>query len=220
MSPRSLRSALVAAQLVGFLTLLRSVAFDRWFTVLVSALMIVGARAALRGRSWGVALAFAAAMWFPAAFLLGMAPAWFLLVGALGARPFARAWGAFRTFDRGAAAALAGLATGAAGLAAVFWKMAAPWLFWNVAALRPGIEPAHGLALAALATAGVAVAVRDRKRPGGLVEPALATAPATTNVRVATEERMRVEDDSALEEEAMSTSEDEEAAPKRAARLR
>ena len=50
------------AQAIGIATLLRSVAYDRWITVLVSALLIGGTMAAQRGRTWGVALAFAPAV--------------------------------------------------------------------------------------------------------------------------------------------------------------
>ena len=87
MLPRTVQTSLVAAQVVGFAPLLRSVAWDRWITVLVSVMLLLGTTAALRGRSWGIALSLAAAAFFPAAWLLGMAPFWFLAAGAVAAWP-------------------------------------------------------------------------------------------------------------------------------------
>ena len=74
---RRLQLSLVAAQLIGAATLLRSVAYNRWITMLASVLLIVGAEAARRGRSWGVGLALGAASAFPVALAIGIAPAWF-----------------------------------------------------------------------------------------------------------------------------------------------
>ena len=96
MDQRRLQLSLVIAQVVGAATLLRSVAYDRWITVLAAALLIVGASAARRGRSWGVGLALGAAASFPVAWAIGIAPPWFCLVGAL---PFAIASRAFARFD-------------------------------------------------------------------------------------------------------------------------
>ena len=100
--PRAVRYSLFATELVAFATLLRSVAYDRWITVLASVLLIMGAGAARRGRAWGIALAFAAAAAFPTAWVIGIAPAWFCLVGAAGALPFLFVVRAFARFDRSA----------------------------------------------------------------------------------------------------------------------
>ena len=78
---RRFTASLYVAQLVALATIVRSVLFERWVTVLASVLLIVGAQAAARSRAWGVGLALAMAGAFPAAHLLGMAPAWFWLVG-------------------------------------------------------------------------------------------------------------------------------------------
>lgn len=45
--------------------------------VLTSALLIAGAMTARRRRSWGIALTLTRAAWFPAAWAIGIAPAWF-----------------------------------------------------------------------------------------------------------------------------------------------
>jgi hypothetical protein len=154
---RRLQLSLVAAQLVGAATFLRSVAYDRWITVLASVLLIVGASAAKRGRSWGVGLALGAASAFPVAWAIGIAPAWFCLVGIVGALPFAIASRAFARFDKGATALLAFLAASAGAIGAIAWKEYAWSIFTTFPSSRPSLEAQHGLELTAL-TALVAVA--------------------------------------------------------------
>jgi hypothetical protein len=155
--------SLLAVQLVAGATLLRSIAFDRWITVLASILLIVGALAAQRGRAWGIGLTFATAVSFPVAYAIGIAPAWFCLVGLVGALPFATTVRPFARFDKGATALLALLtATGGAAVA-MAWKEIAFDLFYAFPSLRPSGSPQHGLALlATLAVVGVAVASRSR----------------------------------------------------------
>lgn len=163
MLSRRVSHALLGAQLIGALTLLRSIAFDRWITVLVSVLLIVGAMAAQRGRTWGIALAFATAVWFPVAFAIGIAPAWFCLVGLLGALPFALTFRPFARFDKGATTLLTALAVTAGTSVAMVWKEIAMTVFANVPALTPTIYPHHGYALAAtLAVVVAAIASRGR----------------------------------------------------------
>lgn len=158
MLPGALRRSLTALEVVAFATLLRSVAFDRWITVLVSALLVASAYAASRGRAWGVVLALGASTFFPMAFLLGMAPAWFVAVGALGVVPFAMTWRAFARADRGATAWLAGFgATAGTGLA-LLWKQIAWPLFWTFPSLFPSARPGHGALVTALLVAGAAAA--------------------------------------------------------------
>jgi hypothetical protein len=160
-----LSRVLSAIQIVGVLTLLRSVAYERWITVLVSGLLILGARAALRDRAWGIALAFAAAVWFPAVALLGIAPPWFVFVGLLGAFPFALTWRSFARFDVGAARLLAVLAASFGLAGAWAWKEVAWSIFAAVPLLRPSFEAHEGLALgAASAIALGAVVTRSRGR--------------------------------------------------------
>ncbi len=183
MLPEPLRRSLLALEIVAFATLLRSVAFDRWITVLVSALLLASAFAAGRGKAWGVVGALMMSTFFPVAFLLGMAPAWFVVVGALGALPFAMTWRAFARADRGATAWLAGIgATAGSGLA-FLWKVIAWPLFWTFPALFPSARPGHGLLVSALLVAGAA-AVAARWR--GARRVTAAASPATfTRIRIA-----------------------------------
>ncbi|MEJ7730984.1 MAG: hypothetical protein WKG00_17425 [Polyangiaceae bacterium] len=166
MLPRNIQTSLLAAQLVAFATLARSVAYDRWFTVVVSSLMIVGALAATRHRTWGVALSFAAAVTIAFAAFIGIAPLWFVAVGAIGALPFLLTSEALGRFDRQATNLLAGLATGIGAGAAVAWKLVAWEVFLTFPALMPGLRAQHGLAVTAVLALGalVAFAQRDRQR--------------------------------------------------------
>ncbi len=161
MDQRRLHLSLVAAQLVGAATLLRSVAYNFWITMLASALIIVGAEAARRGRSWGVGLALGAATAFPVAWAIGIAPTWFVLVGIAGALPFAIASRAFARFDKGATALLALLAASAGTIGAMAWKEYAWSIFASVPMTRPSMEAQQGLMLATLTTL-VAAAVMSR----------------------------------------------------------
>jgi hypothetical protein len=170
-------------ELVAFATLLRSVAFDRWITVLVSLLVLTGALGIRRGRSWGVALAFAAACFFPAAFLLGMAPGWFVAVGAIAAAPFLLTWRAFARSDRQATMWLVGLSASAGALIAVVWNLIAWPLFWSFPSLFPSFRPQHGLLVSALLAigAGVGIARWRAARRAAASPPAI----ASTGVRIA-----------------------------------
>lgn len=201
--PSKIGASVVTAQLVGWLVLLRSVAFDRWSTVLVSLLMIVGARAALRDRTWGVVLAGASGAWMVAAVVLGMGPPWMALAGVLGALPFLRSWASFRRFDRGAAALLATLVAGLGGAGAVAWKAVAPWLFWNVPAFLPTMEAGHGLALAGILAAALGLAVKDRRLLREAMASSSTAEESTTRYRLESEEesvRTRVADSAHGEE--------------------
>jgi hypothetical protein len=157
--PRSLRLSLIAVQVVAALTLLRSVAYDRWITVLASALLLVGATAVQRGgRAWGIALMFAMALAFPTAFAIGIAPAWFCLVGMVAALPLMLTWRALQRFDRGAATLMATIAAGAGALGAMTWKEIAWEVFVLFPALRPSMDAQNGALVAALAAIGAIMA--------------------------------------------------------------
>lgn len=161
--PRNLQTLLVGSQVVGFATLLRSVAYDRWITVLASLLLVVGATAALRGRTWGVALSFASAVAFPVAWAIGIAPIWFVSVGVIGALPFLMASSALAKVDRQATALLAVLAAGGGTLAAIVWKAVAWETFRAFPALSPSGLPNHGVLVTALLTfAMVTIAMGSR----------------------------------------------------------
>ena len=142
---RRVQLSLLVLQLVSAATLLRSIAYDRWITVLASVLLIVGALAAQRGRTWGVGLALATAAAFPVAFAIGIAPAWFCLVGIAGALPFALTLRPFARFDKGATALFAVLAGVGGAAVAMGWKEIAYSVFTNVPFLRPSGDAQHGL---------------------------------------------------------------------------
>ncbi len=131
--------------MVGAATLVRSVLYDRWITVLVSLLLIGGATAAMRGRTWGVALSLAAAIWFPAAALVGIAPPWFMFVGVAGVMPFVRLLPAFARFDKKATALLVMIAATLGTAGAIAWKQTAVTVFTHIPLLRPSLYANHGL---------------------------------------------------------------------------
>lgn len=163
--PRNLQTSLLATQVVAFATLVRSVAYDRWITVLASLLLIAGASAALRGRTWGVVLSFACAAAFPVAWAIGIAPAWFVGVGVIGALPFALSSDAMAKMDRQATSLLAFIAATSGAVIAVAWKLLAWDAFRTFPALWPSQYPQHGLAVTALLVAGaVAVVAHLRRR--------------------------------------------------------
>lgn len=169
MEERRLHLALVATQLVAAATLIRSIAYDRWITVLASVLLLIGAAAAKRGKTWGIALSLASAAAFPVAFAIGIAPAWFCLVGIVGALPFAFTSRAFARFDKGATTLLAVLAATGGAIGAMAWKEMAWSVFYEIPLLRPSIEAQHGLALTALvATATVATLLTRKPGAGDL----------------------------------------------------
>ena len=152
------RGSLLLVELVAWATLLRSVAYDRWITVLASALLFVGAAAALRGKTWGVALAFGQAIAFPVAWLIGIAPPWFCLVGLAGVLPFLHLARAFARFDRSATAILASVTAAGGALGAIAWKESA-WTVFNLfPSLYPSATAQHGIALAVLVALGLVVA--------------------------------------------------------------
>lgn len=165
--------------------LLRSVAFDRWMTVLVSLGLIVGARAAMRGRSWGLLLAFASACWYLAVFFLGMAPLFFVPFAIVAALPLLKAWRAFTGFDRGAAKAAAAIAASAGAGGALGWKAALPWLADTFPALTPTFEAHHGAALIAILSVAIAIAARDRRASSAEAQTGPRVASAAPPVRIA-----------------------------------
>lgn len=160
MSPRRLRLAVLAAEIAAVATLARSIAYDRWITVLAASVLLVGALAARRQRTWGVGLALGAAASFPVAFLVGIAPAWFVLVGIAGALPFLATSRALARFDARSTAFLATLAAAVGAACAWGWKQIAWSVFEAVPALGPGLEASHGVALGVLGAIVAAVVGR------------------------------------------------------------
>lgn len=201
-----LHTFLVGAQVVGFATLLRSVAFDRWITVLAALLMVVGATAALRGRTWGVVLAFASAAAFPVAWAIGIAPMWFVYVGVIGALPFLLASGAMARVDRKATMILAALAASAGALGAILWKAVAWDLFAAVPALRPSMLPQHGLAVLALLVGGLGLMLATTSRTGRGGGPRVDASSEPDRARIAVGS---VDHDASVEAEAEADAEHE-----------
>jgi hypothetical protein len=156
--------ALGFLQVAAFGTLLRSIAFDRWITVLAAALLLIGAAAARRGKTWGVALAFAQAVAFPVAWMIGIAPAWFAVVGFAGALPFLLTLKSFAKFDKGATALMSLLAIGGGAGGAMLWKQYAWDVIREFPSLFPSIQPHHGLTLAALVGLALGSKAYGRKR--------------------------------------------------------
>jgi hypothetical protein len=127
--PRNLTLSLEIVQAVAAATLLRSVLFERWTTVVTALVLMAGARAALSSRTWGVGLVLATATAFPGAVLLGIAPSWFYLVGLAGLVPFLLTLRPMLRFDVGATA-LFGLLAGGTGIAGAYaWREAAYAIF-------------------------------------------------------------------------------------------
>ncbi len=186
MLPRRVRLSLLAVQVVSVLTLLRSIAFDRWITVLASMLLIGSAMAARRGKAWGIGLGFATAVWFPVAFLIGIAPAWFCLVGLVAALPFAFTLRPFARFDKGATALLTGIAAATGTAIALAWKEMAWSVFEFVPSLAPTGVAQHGLLVVSTLLVVLGIASRGRLRD----------APEGEEARVRVGERLRVGDTS------------------------
>lgn len=113
---RLFRTLLGLVFVVAGATLLRSVALERWATVLAALAMMVGAAAAARARTWGLAWTTVAAAAFAGAALLRLGPWWFWGVALVGVAPHAVSLPAMARFDRAASALLA-VAGVCAGLA-------------------------------------------------------------------------------------------------------
>jgi len=128
--PRNLVTSLLGVQTIALFLVLRSALLERWPTVVMALLLWVGARAALRERTWGIGVVLATALAFPGAVFLGFAPLWFLLVGLVGIVPFALTTRPMLRFDVGATVLFS---TGALGVSVAFahaWRVAAYALFY------------------------------------------------------------------------------------------
>lgn len=122
--PEKLRLCLWTLQLAAWATVIRSVVLERWITVLGAAMLLKGASAALRQRTWGLGLSLAGGAGFGAAALLGMAPDWFWCIAVLGAAPFVIVLRPLVRFGGLATAVLALGAIAAGGAAAALWHEA------------------------------------------------------------------------------------------------
>jgi hypothetical protein len=130
--PLAVRASLYAVLAVAVPLTIRCVTFQKWVTVIATLMLSSGALAALRGRTWGVGLTLLAAVAFPAAHLLGMAPTWFWSVGFVGALPFVVTWKPMAFFDRPAAKLFALLAVIGGITCALAWHEIGPWVVANL----------------------------------------------------------------------------------------
>jgi hypothetical protein len=183
MLPSPIRHSLYVVHAVAVATLVRSIVYDRWITVLVALLLIAGAAAAQRGKTWGVGLSLGAGLAFCAAWAIGIAPGWFCLVGLIGELPFALTWRALARFDATATAVGTALATLAGGLGAVAWAAGAGFLFRHVPILAPSMVATNqAVGVAVLIAAGAAVVLASRR----------SSHPESDGFGALTEARMRV----------------------------
>jgi hypothetical protein len=192
----------MAVQLVTVAMLMRSVALDRWITVAASLLLLAASSAAVRGRTWGVAVAYLIGITFMTLCGLGIAPLFFALLGALAIRPFARVFRHLLDFDRGAAATLAVGATALGGAAGLAWKGFAHSLFNAFPAFVPSLYPHHGWLVAAIGAASTLLILRQHRaapRERGETRTRVSE-DAETHVRIA--EDAETEADEAIDHEA------------------
>lgn len=197
-----LRASLGFAQLLAAATLLRSVAYERWITVLAAALLLVGTLGAQRGRTSGVALCFVVAGWFGFAGLLGIGPAWFVGVGLAAAMPFLQLWRSFVRFDRGASVVLAGLATTFGLGAAIAWKSVAWLVFTTFPSLSPSRVFENGAVVTAMLVAmvGVEGVRRRRERADAQASPLTEVGPRLERAPKRIEETRALDRDAELDE--------------------
>lgn len=130
--PQPLVDFLSILRVVAVVTVARSVLFGRWTTVLFAVLLAVGARAALRERTWGVGLVLASGTAFFGAACLGFAPPWFAWVGLLSAVPFVLTVKPMLRFDVGATGLFLASAIGSGIGAAYAWRELAYATFWRL----------------------------------------------------------------------------------------
>lgn len=130
--PVAVRAALYAVLVVSLPLMIRCITYQKWVTVVATTMLAGGAVAALRGRTWGVGLTLLAAVAFPAAHLLGMAPTWFWGVGFVGTIPFVVTWKPMAFFDRPAAKLFALLAVIGGVTCALAWHEIGPWVIANL----------------------------------------------------------------------------------------
>jgi hypothetical protein len=179
--PTRLRQSLYAIYLVGAATLFRSVHYGRWVTVLAALVLIAGAAAVQRGRTWGIGLSLGAATTFTMVWLLGMAPAWFCLVGFVGALPFFLIARSLARVDAGATALGAGLVIAAGSVGALSWRGLSHHIMTLSHAFRPPWEPSSvGMGMILLGLAG-GVGLFFKRHSALPLVPSLAASP----VRVA-----------------------------------
>jgi hypothetical protein len=126
------RASLFLVFAVSFPLFVRCVVHGYWVTVVATGMLVAGALAAFRWRTWGVGLTLLAGSAFPAAHLLGMAPPWFWAIGVVGALPFVLSWRPMAFFDRPAAKLFAVLAVSGGIACAITWHEIGSWVVANL----------------------------------------------------------------------------------------
>jgi hypothetical protein len=157
------RLSLFTIHLVASATLIRSIIYDRWITVLASLVLLAGAAAVQRGKTWGVGVTLGAAAAFPTAWAIGIAPPWFCLVGAVGALPFLLTSRALARFDAAATALGASIAATTGLLAAVAWRAFAPLVIAHFPEFAPSAVPTNA-GLAAFTTVTILSLLLTRRQ--------------------------------------------------------
>ena len=134
-------------------------------------------------------MSLGAAVAFPTAWAIGIAPAWFCLVGVAGAVPFLLTSLSLARLDRAATLVGAALAIAGGTLAAIAWGAWAPWAFLRVPALAPAAHASNGsfaVALAGVITAALFASHKSSAPPRRLRPAASSTFPPM-GVRVSVE---------------------------------
>ena len=131
--PRHVIVSFLAADVVAFDVIARCATSSeadvgRIVTATAAAALAFGATAALCERTWGVGLMLAAATAFFVAGALGMGPASFYVVAAVGALPFVFTMKYMARFHLGATVLFAALAGALGTSASIAWSAAAPAL--------------------------------------------------------------------------------------------
>jgi hypothetical protein len=166
MLPQRLDRVLLLVHGVGAVTLLRSVLYERWITVVVAGLLLAGTSAARRGKTWGVPLTLGTAVMFLLAGATGIGPAWFGLVAIAAALPFAMTWKALHRFDPAATLLMMTLSTGTGLVAAACWRPVSV-LLWRISPVFRANQhvTAWSLVLSCAALAALVSLTRHKTEP-------------------------------------------------------
>lgn len=160
---RLLRFALVPAAISGAMLIFDGAGSQLWLTALAGGILVSGALAAARGRTWGIFACFFVGVAALMAPLLEMAPSIFFLYGAAGVFPFGLYVRAMLKRDRGAVLLLVSLLVALAGAALYAWNHIFLWIVrrWPHA-FASFNKPLASIVLGAVALATFAYVARRR----------------------------------------------------------
>lgn len=169
---RFFRFALAPAFVAGAALIYDGAGAQLWLTVLAGAMMVSGALAAGRGRTWGIVACFFPGVAALLAAAVGMAPSWFYWAGAAGVLPFGLLVRAMARRDRAAVALLVSLTFGVAIVALFVWHQIVEWLVARSPHLFRGFNaPLASITLGATAVAVAAYARLGRARNASSPSP-------------------------------------------------